>query len=726
MDKIKISLKHCRGIKKFDTLIDFSKGNMVSIYAQNGTMKTSFAKTFSDFVKRSKPEDKVYPENESKMMVTVQNESNRELKPEEVFVIRSMNTEYSSEEPTTLLMIENSLRKEYQKISKELDKLCEILFERLKKPLGISVDNIEEEFVRLFTGEHGDLFQAIEQVNIMINQELPRTFPNVVYKHIKNEQVLNLLKEKGFQDSIKNYIEKYDAMVEQSVFFKKGIFDHLNASSVTKNLKDNNYFKAKNSLNIDMKGENKRITTIEDLENLIREEKERILTSTPLKEAFEEVDKKVTKNKQNKQLLKYLKENRDIILELNDPNSFRKKLWIGYILEARDSFEALLLYYNSNKNRTEEIIEKAKKQNTKWIEVVEIFKKRFSVPFRIEVGNQKDVILKKHAPVFKFFFVDEDTGEEKEIKRGSLVEVLSHGETRALYLMNIIFEIKSMQEDDKKGEFLIIIDDIADSFDYKNKYAIMEYLQEIKSEERFKIIVLTHNYDFHRTLTNRLNLNNRFIARREDGGEISLNGDKYSKGSPFHYWKQKLKDRSRKHLIASIPFIRELAKLANNKPNRLNCAIHEKPESNEFKVSDLEEIIKEVLNDQDVNYPEKNKLVKDIIFEETETILESPQNDSNLEDKIILSIAIRLKAEMYMLNKINDPEFKSSSNQTRELRSLYVRKFPKDKRPLGIIDKVLLMTSENIHLNAFMYEPIIDISSSHLIKLYKELENIST
>ena len=34
--------------------------------------------------------------------------------------------------------------------------------------------------------------------------------------------------------------------------------------------------------------------------------------------------------------------------------------------------------------------------------------------------------------------------------------------------------------------------------------------------------------------------------------------------------------------------------------------------------------------------------------------------------------------------------------------------------------KVLLITPENIHLNSFMYEPILDMSDEHLRCLYTE------
>ena len=46
-------------------------------------------------------------------------------------------------------------------------------------------------------------------------------------------------------------------------------------------------------------------------------------------------------------------------------------------------------------------------------------------------------------------------------------------------------------------------DDIADSFDYKNKYAIIEYLNGLAQRPGIDLLVLTHNFDFYRTVANR-------------------------------------------------------------------------------------------------------------------------------------------------------------------------------------------------------------------------------
>ena len=40
---------------------------------------------------------------------------------------------------------------------------------------------------------------------------------------------------------------------------------------------------------------------------------------------------------------------------------------------------------------------------------------------------------------------------------------------------------------------------------------------------------------------------------------------------------------------------------------------------------------------------------------------------------------------------------------------------------VSLIDRVNLMTPENIHLNSFMYEPILDMSAEHLAQLHNEL-----
>ena len=72
-----------------------------------------------------------------------------------------------------------------------------------------------------------------------------------------------------------------------------------------------------------------------------------------------------------------------------------------------------------------------------------------------------------------------------------------------------------------------------------------------------------------------------------------------------------------------------------------------------------------------------------------------------------------------MANKIADPNFVAQikENQTKALFKKFADLFPANPA-IKALKTVLLMTPENIHLNAFMYEPILDMSDDHLRKLY--------
>ncbi len=56
MKKVIIKFEHCYGIKKLEHTFNFEK-NTFSIYAPNGVMKTSFAKTFRDISTNAETKD---------------------------------------------------------------------------------------------------------------------------------------------------------------------------------------------------------------------------------------------------------------------------------------------------------------------------------------------------------------------------------------------------------------------------------------------------------------------------------------------------------------------------------------------------------------------------------------------------------------------------------------------------------------------------------------------
>jgi hypothetical protein len=100
----------------------------------------------------------------------------------------------------------------------------------------------------------------------------------------------------------------------------------------------------------------------------------------------------------------------------------------------------------------------------------------------------------------------------------------------------------------------------------------------------------------------------------------------------------------------------------------------------------------------------------------------------NFENKIVLSIAIRLLSENHMVKELSDPGFADNiqANQTQELFREYKNRGHGNAQTRDVLDAVILMTPENIHVNSFMYEPIIDMSDAHLRRLYTEARKLCT
>jgi hypothetical protein len=312
------------------------------------------------------------------------------------------------------------------------------------------------------------------------------------------------------------------------------------------------------------------------------------------------------------------------------------------------------------------------------------------------------------------------------IERSELVKVLSNGELKALYILNVIFEIATRTE--AKQETLVVVDDLADSFDYRNKYAIIQYLKDISENGLFKQIIMTHNFDFFRTIQSRFVVNyaNCLMASKNDAG-ITLNQAAGIRNI-FADWKKNFfLDEKKK--IACIPFLRNLAEFTKGDTDanymKLTSLLHWKPDTATIKVSDLDAIFSAVCAP---GGPSKSagKLVCDLIVKEADACL-TADTGVNFENKIVLSIAMRLAAERFMVGKINDPGFVNSitSEQTPTLITRFKKDFPGETETIGVLDRVALMTPENIHLNSFMYEPIVDMSDDHLKKLYKDVKKLA-
>lgn len=469
-----------------------------------------------------------------------------------------------------------------------------------------------------------------------------------------------------------------------------------------------------------MNGQN--ISSEEELKKLIDNEKKKILTDKSLLSKFNEIDKMLTKNNEIRVFANIIEANNEIIVELGNVKEFKKKVWLSYLHMIEDSVKELVKSYKIKKDELKKIIKEAKRQKTDWADVIEIFNTRFNVPFIVHIDNQDEVILKEDTPAISFKYND---GEEvRKIEKRQLLSILSNGEKRAFYILNVIFEIQARIKEGK--ETLLIIDDIADYFDCKNKYDILEYLKDILRNSIFKIIILTHNFDFYRTVGSRLDISrNHCLMTSKTINGISLIKGNYLKDI-FSIWKNKINSDD-KILIASIPFVRNIVEYIEEKDSNnylvLTSLLHIKEDSLKIKIGDLEKIYNEVWK-VPKNFKNKERTVMEVIDEQAELICKLGTEEMELANKIVLSIAIRLEAEKYMISLVNDKILIKAikKNQTSELFEIYRQRFALENDMIKTIEQVNLMTPENIHMNSFMYEPILDMNDEHLRHLYEKLK----
>lgn len=154
--------------------------------------------------------------------------------------------------------------------------------------------------------------------------------------------------------------------------------------------------------------------------------------------------------------------------------------------------------------------------------------------------------------------------------------------------------------------------------------------------------------------------------------------------------------------------------------------MHIKKDTKNIQIQDISKIFDSVFGAE----RKKKKIEEDnskLYFETIYNIAEKIYNDKDrnrieLQNKIIFSIVIRLKSEEWMLNKLNQ-EFESTNNQTRELYDATKKELSDDEK--RIIQKVLMITPENIHINSFMFEPILDISLDHLYTCLEKVKNLN-
>lgn len=724
MENLKVTLSNCYGIASFDETFDFSRGrpntaNAFLIYAPNGLMKTSFARTFEALSNGKKPTEERFNRPSNCVVLADGNT----LDNDQIYVLKS-EIEISSEgAAVSNILVNQATKARYDELVAELNKLKDKLLGSLKKVSGLKKAEIES----VILDDFGSL-DFLECVIHAANLEIKDDIREIVYQQVFDPKALALLESQEFVSKAKEFNERYQELFDNSgSIYKRGVFNPTKADTSFSTLKKQGYFQGGHRVHLEGDAES---IGEDDLQERVNAALKSIESDVELKK----IRTGITKNAQSQvigTLLEKLSTPQIDTLfkgvKKENQSDFKHQLWAIYIQDASET-NVLLETYTKSREEIQEIEKYAASEAPQWQVAIDLFNDRFvDMPFELSLFNPSDAALGKSEAKLMFIF---DDGKGRVECARSDIRALSQGEKRALYLLNFIFEIEDKKRLGKP--VLFILDDIADSFDYKNKHAIVQYLQDIGREENFYQIILTHNYDFFRTVANSFVYRPRCLMAVRKEGFVSLAPAKGIKNYFAGEWKPNVSSNDI-ILCATVPFTRNIIEYTKGEDNddyrRLTSLLHWKHDSVQMTVGEYFSIYNSVFDTKHSENREES-LIGLIVDKADEISVRASHDGLNLEDKVLLSIAIRLKAEFFLIESLrifkNDSSYwcPANSNQYAVLMNDYLGAEPQ-YNALKSLEKVSITVSSNIHLNSFMYEPILDLTIDHLISLYLEIKNLA-
>jgi len=287
MNNLSVNLRNCYGIKKLEYNFNFEDEKPFSIYAPNGFMKTSLAKTFLDLQNSVESKDIIFPDRVTSRVV--KDELNNDIEPDNIFVIEPYNADFNSEK-TTLLLVNNDLKTKYDSAIENIEEKLTAINKKLKQLSGLTGRTVTpvDEICGCFNIKESDIYNFYGKI---IEETKDDKFAHISYSEVFNEKTLKILAAGNIKSDIKEYIEKYNELVDESPILNKE-FNHYSASSVTKSLSDNSFFEAKHTVNLFDGDKQTEISTNEDLKDRFLNEKKKILNDKLLLKKFDAIDKK--------------------------------------------------------------------------------------------------------------------------------------------------------------------------------------------------------------------------------------------------------------------------------------------------------------------------------------------------------------------------------------------------------------------------------------------------
>jgi hypothetical protein len=352
MKKVVVALEHCYGIKKLKTEFDFSQSNVYALYAPNGAMKSSFALTFKDASEGAASKDRIFPARASTRKIT--DETGADLPKERIFVVIPYDQAFGHTEKTSTLLVDSTLRHEYEQLHVEIDRSKETLLRALKEQSGSKKD-LEREISSTFTRSDDEFYRALNRIKDELSAQKDAPFAEIQYDTIFDDKVMSFLGTKDFKTAIEDYVTKYNELLAASTYFKKGIFDYYNAATIAQTLEKNGFFAATHTVHLNA-DKPLTIRNVKELEALIAKEKDSITKDKELRKKFAEIEKLITRNITVRDFQAYLSTHESILPHLANTDKFKEDIWKSYLKARFGLYEDLITKYQAAEARKKGLV----------------------------------------------------------------------------------------------------------------------------------------------------------------------------------------------------------------------------------------------------------------------------------------------------------------------------------------------------------------------------------
>lgn len=672
------------------------------IYSKNGSFKTSFSNTLYN-LSNGTLENVFDRLTDEKAILDISIlENGKEIKNfDNRFVVFSREiyeqhskllSDYSSELETLTIDKKNSeyinelLTEETIEIKLQIDNYL--------KGTGLNFEILLDMFSNL---EDGYLDRIIQLLNTIINHEA-QDISEINIKKIY-QKAYDIVDQSEFQSKISNYIQVLENKINAQLFDKN--FNENNCLQFINNVDKAKYLSETKSRGLFLK--DKVYYDIDEVKKIFEEEIKKISKDPEIIEQSKEITKLMGTAKESEFLKESIQKNPLLVKQLS---AGRKNILLSYLKSSSIDYNYWLEVVKKAKKELNNVLKIAQDKQTNFERAIEIYKNRFHPIFDIKIVNKAESMLGIKTPTITFYH---NRYYEIPVSETKLSQILSSGEKTTLNILKFIVEYENC----KKYHPFIILDDIVETFDYSNRYAFMEYINDLVNLD-VPTIVMTHNFEFYRTVSKRIPKLRKSVASANSNGVVDIQtNNRINKNM-----ENVLKCSNIYDFFCAIPYLREIKTILLEDTKTLDSCLHYKENTSKLQIKDIllqfpSNAIKSLKIDENDIYMEK-------LFEIADNL--SGFDDFDIVKKTILSLSCRLLIERKIIANNFNLLTNINTNQTAQLLDLYGEKlFPNVKKYL---EAVQLSTPEFIHANAFMYEPLIDINGKYLFELYNQIKKI--